>query len=418
MSNSSTIRFTPIKSTTLLILYSVIFLGSAGFFITIPAYVDLFMGANHTLVQTDMPLSTRREWFGIVMSLAPFISMFFTPLIARFSDIYGRKHFMLGALVIAGIGFFLPITAIGIGSIALLFVGNVLNSIGSSSQPIAQAALAEMSTGRRKATLMSLVAVVMTAAMSFGPALGSKVLALYGPSAPFYTCLLLAALNFLLLLMLVRRQELQHTTHYEHQSWALLDPIKRSASGLLPSLIIVFLSQFSWSLYFQNLSFLLPEKWHVSITSQYYQGYMMAIGLIMIIALLSLPNLLLKRFSLSQCLTATFIIGVIGMILLAIAPTLLTQSLAMIPVAIVMAIAFPFYISRVSENASEQDQGTAMALASALVGLAWTLSGYLTAVFANISLILPMLVASVCLCLVLIILPKTKNKSVVNNDPL
>ncbi len=56
---------------------------------------------------------------------------------------------------------------------------------------------------------------------------------------------------------------------------------------------------------------------------------------------------------------------------------------------------FPFYITALSDRASEADQGWVMALSSAMVGLAWTLSGYLTSLFVNIDLILPTAIAAI-----------------------
>lgn len=396
------------KISTLVILYLIIFLGSAGYFMTIPAYVDLFISkTNHAMIHNAMSLAHRRELFGIVMSLAPFISMFFTPFFARLSDVYGRKPFMLLALVIAGLGFFLPIVAIGISSILLLFLGNMLNSLGSASQPIAQACLTEMSDGKRKAVLLSLIAVVLTLAMAFAPALGSKLLSLYGPKAPFYACLTIVIACFVLLSLFVSPKEIQH----QHAKPTKIDwkaPIKRSRKGLLPALGIVFCTQFGWSLYFQNLSFLLPEKWHIAIESSIYQEYMMGIGLSMIVALLLLPSWLLKKAPLTRCLQGSLIVACGGMILLAFCPTALSQALLLIPVVAAIALAFPFYMTRVSENAEGQDQATAMALASALIGLAWTLSGYLTAVFANIGLDVPIIIGSISIFVSLCLTPRTK----------
>ncbi|NVP00008.1 MFS transporter, partial [Photobacterium damselae subsp. damselae] len=164
-------KFSPFSLFT---LYLIIFLGSAGFFITIPAYVSLFLTDHSLAIAQNMPIEQRRELFGTVMSAAPFISMFFTPLLARLADHFGRKIMMAICLLIAGIGFILPVYAIALGSVVLLFAGNMINSLGSASQPMAQAVLSDNSEGKNKAALMSLVAVVMTAAMSFGPALGSK----------------------------------------------------------------------------------------------------------------------------------------------------------------------------------------------------------------------------------------------------
>ncbi|WP_297481665.1 MFS transporter [uncultured Photobacterium sp.] len=392
-----------LKPTTLFTLYCIIFLGSAGFFITIPAYVSLFLTDHSLAIAQNMPIEQRRTLFGTVMSAAPFISMFFTPFIARFADRFSRKITMVLCLIITAIGFAIPIYAIVIGSIALLFAGNMINSLGSASQPIAQAILADNSRGKTKATLMSMVAIVMTAAMSFGPALGSKLSATYGTQAPFYACLIIAI--FCLVLLNLVRLPPQVTLHNENPL-SFVAPLKRSQLGLLACLAIVFICQFSWSLYFQNIAFIFPQKWGISVESSFYQYFMMAIGVVMICSLLLLPRLILTRISVLSALRITTLFAAIGMILLAITPTPNTHIAAMIFTAIMVAIAFPFYITALSDRASEADQGWVMAMSSAMVGLAWTLSGYLTSVFVNIDLILPTAIAAIGYVIAMIIVPK------------
>lgn len=395
---------------TLLVLYFIIFLGSAGFFITIPAYVNLFLTDHSLAIAQAMPLEDRRTLFGTVMSAAPFISMFFTPFIARFADRYSRKLVMALCLIVAALGFVMPVYAIIAGSVALLFAGNMINSLGSASQPIAQAILADNSQGKTKATLMSLVAVVMTAAMSFGPALGSKLTALYGPQAPFYACLLIAVVCFILLhiIQLPKQPSLK-----QESPFSLAAPLSRSQKGLLPCLAIVFICQFSWSLYFQNISFILPQKWQLAVEGEFYQYFMLAIGIVMIASLLFVPRLLLAIMTLTQALRSVLTGAGIGMVLLAITPTPTTHVIAMVWTSIMVASSFPLYITALSDRASDSDQGWAMALSSAMVGLAWTLTGYLTAILVNIHLILPTLIAAVGYAIAVLFVPR---QSQVNNQ--
>ncbi|MBF9000230.1 MFS transporter [Vibrio nitrifigilis] len=388
---------------TLFVLYLIIFLGSAGFFITIPAYVSLFLTNDHSMaISQSMSLEKRRALFGTVMSVAPFISMFFTPFIARFADRYNRKVVMVLCLLTGAIGFAIPVYSVITGSVVLLFTGNMINSIGSSSQPIAQAVLTDNSGGKTKATLMSLVAVVMTAAMSFGPALGSKLSALYGPQAPFYACLLIAVVCLVLLnLVSLPKQQVLTTEN----PWSLAAPLSRSQAGFIPCLLIVFLCQFSWSSYFQNISFIFPERFHLAVQSNTYQYFMMAIGIVMIISLLALPRIVLSRFSLIGSLKTVLLGDALGMLALAYAPNFTLHVIAMVVTSALVALSFPLYITALSDRAKHSDQGWAMALASTMVGLAWTLTGYLTAILVNVNLTLPTIVAAAGYLLAMIIIP-------------
>lgn len=112
MTSTASSALPQLPKATLFALYFIIFLGSAGFFITIPAYVNLFLTDHSLAIAQAMPLEDRRTLFGTVMSAAPFISMFFTPFIARFADRYSRKVVMALCLVVAAIGFVMPVYAI------------------------------------------------------------------------------------------------------------------------------------------------------------------------------------------------------------------------------------------------------------------------------------------------------------------
>ncbi|PHZ58663.1 MFS transporter [Photobacterium leiognathi] len=396
---------------TLITLYIIIFLGSAGFFITIPAYVSLFLTDHSLEFAKSMPIEQRRMLFGTVMSAAPFISMFFTPFIARFADKFSRKTVIAICLVIAAIGFALPIYAIVVSSVIILFVGNMINSLGSASQPIAQAILADNSEGKNKATLMSLVAVVMTAAMSFGPALGSKLSASYGAQAPFYACLLIAIVSVAVY------YSFTYSKYGKGREPVLIcETIKAQPKGLLNCLFIVFICQFSWSLYFQNIAFIFPQKWNIAVESVFYQYFMMGIGVVMIFSLLLLPRLILKRFSVSSALRVTTALSAIGMLLLAITPTPTSHVLAMIFTATMVALCFPLYITALSDRASDIDQGWAMALSSAMVGLAWTLTGYLTAMMVNVHLLLPTGIAVIGYLAAMVVVP-TQNTTTEKKTP-
>ncbi len=132
---------------------------------------------------------------------------------------------------------------------------------------------------------------------------------------------------------------------------------------------------------------------------------MMGIGIVMIFSLLLLPRLILKRFSVSSALRVTTALSAIGMLLLAITPTPTSHVLAMIFTATMVALCFPLYITALSDRASDIDQGWAMALSSAMVGLAWTLTGYLTAMMVNVHLLLPTGIAVIGYLAAMVVVP-------------
>lgn len=119
---------------------------------------------------------------GLLVSIYSWMQFFFSPILGRLSDRYGRRPVLLISLVGSAIGYYV----IGIaGTLALVFVGRVIGGITGGNISTAQAYIADVTTRENRAKGMGLFGAMFGLGFVLGPAL-SGILSKYGVHVPFY----------------------------------------------------------------------------------------------------------------------------------------------------------------------------------------------------------------------------------------
>lgn len=121
-------------------------------------------------------------------SLAQFVC---APFLGRLSDRVGRKPVLLLSLVGTAVGSLLTGLA---GSLAILFVGRVVDGASGASVSVAQAAVADIAPPAQRARLLGLLGAAFGLGFVAGPALGGLA-ALGGPHVPFLLAAAIAGVN-------------------------------------------------------------------------------------------------------------------------------------------------------------------------------------------------------------------------------
>jgi len=166
----------------LLMVYVIVAVDMLGFSIVIPIlpFFSLSFGASATLV-------------GLVSTIFNVTSFISTIFMGRLSDRFGRKPTLLFTLFTSAVG---SIAAGFATNIGMLLAFRAVGGLGGGSPSIAQAFIADIATPNERATFMSLLGAVISAAFVFGPIMGSAF-AQFGNSVPLWVAGVLSAMAFI-----------------------------------------------------------------------------------------------------------------------------------------------------------------------------------------------------------------------------
>ena len=280
---------TPMKQSSLrlLSLFMVIFIDTFGYFLVMLAIQGLIMSPqgllpNHTSTQ-------ERQWLlEVTLMLSPLAFITLSPIAGRLSDRIGRKKTIFYCLIASLLGFVLPLLGIGLKKLWLVMLGRFIAGAGTTSQPIAQAAITDFSSGKHKAFNLGMIGLSMTLAMVLGP-LGAGYCKTF--SSPYWIGTALAVLNLALLAFTFTETHPPETvTITLRQRFRLLN------KPILWLMCAFLMGELVWSGYYQSayLGFLHKE---FNLSQTQIGTFMAYIGLWMCIGLTAVYRIGLKLFS-------------------------------------------------------------------------------------------------------------------------
>lgn len=199
-----------------LILFTV-FLDIVGLGIIIPVmpfYVQS-LGASDTVVT-------------LLFTVYALLSFFSAPLLGSLSDTWGRRPILIISIISSAIGWFVFGSAT---SIAILFIGRIIDGLAAGNITTAQSLLADISeTPTERTANMGLVGAMFGIGFVIGPVIGGY-LGSFGHSVPFYFVGVLATLNALMAYLWL--PETRHTDAVRQPiTWKKLNPFIPIIDGL------------------------------------------------------------------------------------------------------------------------------------------------------------------------------------------
>jgi len=252
----------------------------------------------------------------------------------------------------------------------------------AGSQPIAQAAIADLSTAETKAKNMSVIALSYCVGSVLGPFIGGvtsdpTISPWFSFSMPFYIATVLSAIAFFWLHW--GFVETYQVT--ERKPVHILRPIKIFIEAFehreVRTLAIVFLlMQMGFSLYFQYIIVQMEHDYGYS--NALLGGVQAMIGIGFAVGLLIGIPLALKFW---QVLTIAIITGLLtglGQFIVAFVTVASLQWVLAFVVACVNIMVFTAMLTLFSDAVSQKSQGWVMGIANAVLACAWAVTGLMS----------------------------------------
>jgi MFS family permease len=396
----------------LLPLFMVIFVDVMGLCIVFPVLAPLFYNPQLSILPANTSLAMRNLFYGLMMTMWPIFMFIAAPIIGDLSDKLGRKRVILLCLFGEAASYLIGAAAITTSSMILFLLSRILAGVFSGSQPIAQAAIADISTPETKTRNMSNIVLAATLGVVLGPLIGGftsakELVSWFNFATPFQIAAAIALLNAVLLMATFKETHPQK----KEQKLQLMKSLFLFA-GAFKNKKIRFLSvaflliQLSWSLYFQSLAYFLVKKFNFN--ASHIGIFYGVIGLAATISLTYFIRFLIKLLKSDKHI---FIIGAVFQVFGAVCAVVFNllgwQYTAVSLSAIGIALTYTVGISLYSNSVGGEHQGWIMGISAAICGAAWAITAIMTGALMSISLILPFSVSAVLAALSLLFIYRT-----------
>lgn len=199
------------KNKTLVTIFCTVFIDLIGIGILIPVIPQLL--ANPSSPEFLLPASTSLRFgfimLGILIALYPIGQFFGTPILGQLSDKYGRKKVLAISLLGTSISYVLFAIGIITKNIPLLFFSRFFDGITGGNISVAQAMIGDVSKPENRMKNFGMLGAAFGLGFIFGPYIGGKlsdpsVVSWFSASTPFFFAAILAFLNMLSVLFVLR----------------------------------------------------------------------------------------------------------------------------------------------------------------------------------------------------------------------
>lgn len=374
-------------------LFLLLIIDVMGFGLVFPLLGPIFMDTQNGILPLATSPLMRNIYYGLTISVFE-ISLFVgAPIAGDLSDHIGRKKMLICSMLGTAAGYAIAAFGVAHKFIALLLLGRILAGITAGSQPIAQAAIADISTQENKAKNFGLICFAMSLGFVAGPICGgyfahSATIAWFNYSTPFIVAGILALFNAICILITFKetftpraKHQLRLNRCFEIFTQAFKDKRIRIFA------LIMLLMQLSWSLYFQFISLYLNQSFHFSTERT---GWFMAyLGVLFGLSLTLIMNYLLKFFELRRLVKINLIIMAIGILGLCLTHAEIWQWLCVMPIVVGSALVYNGIVTICSNDTDADTQGWLMGIFSAIVSLAWAITGVISSLLGYFNLRLP-----------------------------
>lgn len=343
------------KNTTLIILMVIMLVNALSYGTIIPL---LYPYASRFGIDA-LGLSLLFASFSLAQLLA-------TPVIGRLSDKYGRKPLLL--ICLGGTAVSLALFA-SAQSMAMLFVARILDGITGGNISVAQAAIADSTSGKNRAQAFGLLGAAFGFGFLFGPAIGG-VLSSISLSAPFWFAATLAMVGTITGVFLMKETLKEKNKQPAKQPYFNFKSIAHSFTNPVTGVILIISLVFAtalnaWIIGFQSFSndiLKLPARDIGLIFASF--------GLISIIMQSIGIKIIMQKFHDKRTiLTASLVLSVFSVLPLYFVHTFLPFYIIITLYGVVSAPIMPVVTALISERTKAEDQGGILGINQSITSL-------------------------------------------------
>ncbi|HQY65864.1 MAG TPA: MFS transporter [Pyrinomonadaceae bacterium] len=361
-------------TTPLVIIFITIFIDLIGFGMVIPLL---------PYYAETAPFNATPFEIGMLFSVYSWMQFFFSPILGRLSDRYGRRPILFMSLMGSAVGYFV----LGIaGTLTVVFVGRILGGITGGSISTAQAYIADVTSKENRAKGMGLFGAAFGLGFILGPAIAG-ILSKYGVQVPFFFAAALSLCNAIALLFIlpesVKFDAARVIKKSKNRFVEIFESFGENKFGLINLIYFLLVTAFSIMTY----AFVLFTMFRFHFDAE-QNGYLFAyVGLISIVGQGFLFGRFVKKFGESRLVA----FGCVTMALSLVAFPFIGPEFGGLGLLLVVtsflslgnAMASPALTSLASKISAENEQGKALGILQSGASLARAIGPTIGGVLLN-----------------------------------
>ncbi len=391
-------------------LLFVVFVDVVGQGIIFPIINTLIMDSQTGFMPAGTSQSARHFNFGLVIAVF-YLSWFLGAVyVSKLSDSIGRKNGMLLCLAGALVGYVLTILSIALGSLPLMLLGRAVTGFTAGNQPIAQAAMTDLSTDDADKTKnLGYVVAALSVGLVAGPLIAGLLSdrdllgALASLSLPFYFAMVLVLVTMLLILLFFEdKLETRAPLRVRPtEVFLLLWQVKAHPTVLRLSAAFFFF-MFVWNTAYVFMDNYLTSRFAISTFGASMAN--LAAGAALVFASAILVSYAGQRWTKQSIVLGSALVMAIMSLAYVATPLSAISYLAIMPMAAAFAVGYATLLSLFSASVPEDQQGWVMGVTTAL----WTLGAGLTSLIGGdimgLDIRLPFLLAAASASLAILLI--------------
>ncbi len=379
------------KPQPLFVILFTIFIDLVGIGILIPVIPQLLANpeSSEYLLPTGMSLESGYILLGALVAAYPFAQFLAAPILGQLSDRYGRRPVLIASLFGTAIGYGLFALAIMTRNLPLLFAARILDGITGGNLPVAQAAIADVTTPENRAKNFGLMGAAFGFGFIVGPFLGGvlsdgALVSWFNATTPFWFAGALALVNMTLIALFLNETSPGSSIEPLHWAQSLKHIVKAFSHPKLRSIFLVGFLFFSGFAFFTTLFgvFLIDRYGFSESDTGNFFAY---VGIWIVFTQVFVTPRVAKKWRERLVLNVTLIATGIALVLFHL-PGPWTIMLLIVPVfAIFNGLTQSNYMAFLSRSAGADVQGEVLGINASVGALSQAippmLSGYIAAQF-------------------------------------
>lgn len=385
-------------------LLLVLFIDGMGLGLVFPILNDLIFSPTSNFLSTDnFSTVSYNVLYGVIIGIFMLCWFFGAAILGDLSDQIGRKKSLLICLVGAFLSYMLSAYAVMVHSLTYLIVGRVIAGFTSGSQPIAQAAIIDMSNPDEKTQNIGYILLAISLGFIFGPLFGgllsnSNIISWFNFATPFYFAAAISFVNIIILEIFFHETFIPRHKVIIKPHRAIEIFISAFTHERIRNLsILFFIYIFGWSSFYSFISLYLLKYFNFDATD--VGIYMALMGVGFGIGNGYLANFVSRLYPLQDCFRYFTVLTVLCILVLLLIPKILTHYILIIPLTTAIATSYPCILTLFSDQVDEESQGWVMGITGAIMAFVWAINGVLVGVLAAFDAAYPLYVSAIFLLL-------------------